>query len=188
MPWAKPILYEFKMIPKKPSIPDFYIFYDKILYTLYPANTDFTIFPRYVPGPPPLHRFYNEVKFDNKNDLKLVFLLDLKRPGDLRYSLKRHAADQQIRKHLKALRDECPLPVLHAVSAFGTKLRFYKMHHNQLIEPLIPAHPDHVTDTASQNCWNSDILEKEGEKRIKSVVKEIKQACATLRVSESHSA
>ncbi|KAH9023589.1 hypothetical protein EDB83DRAFT_2297762 [Lactarius deliciosus] len=122
MPWAKPILYEFKMIPKKPSIPDFYIFYDKILYTLYPANTDFTIFPRYVPGPPPLRRFYNEVKFDNKNDLKLVFLLDLKQPGDLRYNLKRHAADQQIRKHLKALRDECPLPVLHAVSAFGTKL------------------------------------------------------------------
>ncbi|KAH9055427.1 hypothetical protein EDB87DRAFT_1795029 [Lactarius vividus] len=58
------------------------------------------------------------------------------------------------------------------------------MHHNQPIEPLIPAHPECVTDTAPQNCWDSDILEKSGEKRIKSVIKEIKQACAAL--SESH--
>ncbi|KAH9032635.1 hypothetical protein EDB84DRAFT_132925 [Lactarius hengduanensis] len=180
--WAKYILPQFKMVPKNASRDEFHFAYTKLLSTLFPWNTDYCIFPR-VPGShqsASFHQFWYEVQFNQKP----VFLLDLRRPGDLRYSLKRHEADYQIRKRMEALRDECPLPVLHAVSAFGTRLRFYKMHHNQSIEPLIPAHPERVTETASRNCWDSDILEKEGEKRIKSVVKEINRAHATL--CESH--
>ncbi|KAH9023585.1 hypothetical protein EDB83DRAFT_2508217 [Lactarius deliciosus] len=180
--WAKYILPYFKIVPKNASRAEFHIAYTGLLYTLFPWDANYCIFP-HVPGPhqsASFHQFWYEVQFNEKP----VFLLDLRRPGDLRYSLKRHEADYQIRTRMKALREECPLPVLHAVSAFGTRLCFYKMHHNQPIEPLIPAHPERVTDTASRNCWDSDILEKEGEKRIKSVGKEIKQACATL--SESH--
>lgn len=175
MPWAKTILSQFQMISKNPSRAEFHGPYNKILYSLFPADTDFTVFPRFVPDrdSAPLRRFGYEVQFDDRP----VFLLELKRPGDLRYNLKRREADQEIRESMEALRGECPLPVLHAVSAFGTGLCFYKMHHNQPIERLdspIPAHPKRAA--VPQECWAIDILEKEGEERFKSVVEEIKAA------------
>jgi hypothetical protein len=76
------------------------------------------------------------------------------------------------------------MPVLHAVSAFGARLCFYKMCRDQPIEPrYIPVRPElrFDTDTTPQERWDSDILEDEGEMRFKNVVEEIKQACAALR-------
>ncbi|KAH9023583.1 hypothetical protein EDB83DRAFT_1989775 [Lactarius deliciosus] len=176
MPWAKTILSQFQMVSKNPSRAEFHGPYNKLLYSLFPADTDFTVFPHFVPdrGSAPLRRFFYEVQFDDRP----VFLLELKRPGDLRYSFKRREADQQIRESMEALRDECPLPV-HAVSAFGTGLCFYKMYHNQPIERTdspIPAPPKRATGTVPQECWAFDILEKEGEEKFKSVVEEVKEA------------
>ncbi|KAH9014652.1 hypothetical protein EDB85DRAFT_2028984, partial [Lactarius pseudohatsudake] len=179
MPWAKTILSQFQMVSKNPSRAEFHGPYNKILYSLFPADTDFTVFPRFVPDrdSAPLRRFGYEVRLDDRP----VFLLELKRPGDLRYSLKRREADQEIRESMEVLRGEIPLPVLHAVSAFGTGLCFYKMHDsdNQPIERLdspIPSHPKGATGTVPQECWAIDILGKEGEERFKSVVEEIKEA------------
>ena len=203
MPWARQILSQFQMVLKNPSRAEFSGPYNKLLCTLFPVDTDYTVAPRYVPGPhksAPLGRFWYEVLF---GDNKPVFVLELKRPGDLRYSFKRHEADQQIRQRMKELRrwssslivwhstnclnpkDEFPLPVIHAVSAFGTRLCFYRMSHNQPIEPPpgpILAHTKHRgrKSTAPQERWDCDILEEEGAERFKSVVEEIKQACASL--------
>jgi hypothetical protein len=69
--------------------------------------------------------------------------------------------------------DYSPLPVLHAVSAFGTRLCFYKMCRDQPIEPrFIPVRPELRFDTSTtpQERWDCDILEDEGEMRFKSVV------------------
>jgi hypothetical protein len=78
---------------------------------------------------------------------------------------------------------DCPLPVLHGVSAFGTKFCFYRMHRDQTIQPslssFIPLHPG-WTRAAPQERWDCDIFEEEGEKRFKSMVEEIKQACAAF--------
>jgi hypothetical protein len=58
------------------------------------------------------------------------------------------------------------------------------MCRDQPIEPRpIPVRPElrFDTDTTPQERWDCDILEDEGEMRFKSVVEEIKQACAALR-------
>ncbi|KAH9032631.1 hypothetical protein EDB84DRAFT_133019 [Lactarius hengduanensis] len=102
MPWAKTILSQFQMVSKNPSRAEFHGPYNKILYSLFPADTDFTVFPRFVPDrdSAPLRRFGYEVRLDDRP----VFLLELKRPGDLRYSLKRREADQEIRESMEVLR------------------------------------------------------------------------------------
>ncbi|KAH8993449.1 hypothetical protein EDB92DRAFT_406064 [Lactarius akahatsu] len=115
----------------------------------------------------------------SSSTIDLCFFWNSRQPGDLRYSLKRREADQEIQESMEVLRGESPLPVLHTVSAFGTGLCFYKMHHDQPIERLdspIPSHPKGATGTVPQECWATDILEKEGEERFKSVVEEIKEA------------
>ena len=76
---------------------------------------------------------------------------------------------------------DCPLPVLHAISAMGTQLCFYHKARNQPIVPLrIPAHPELETDTSPEARWDCNILEEEGEQKFKRVVDEIKQGCAAL--------
>ena len=78
----------------------------------------------------------------------------------------------------------CPLPALHAVSAFGTRLCFFKVDHNQSIRPsFIAAHPEVTPDlpVTPQKYWDCDIRKEEGEKRIKTIAKEIKKAYEALR-------
>ena len=91
-----------------------------------------------------------EVRLENRP----VFILELRPPGELRYGSKRQEADLRIRRRIMLLRrwppslicsgtvltafnsiDNCPLPVLHAVSVFGTQLCFYSMHRDRTIEP-----------------------------------------------------
>ena len=76
--------------------------------------------------------------------------------------------------------DECPIPTLHAISAAGTALCFYRKHRNKATEPLVPGHSTLETDCAPRERWDCDILEDEGEQRFKAVVEEIKRACAQL--------
>jgi hypothetical protein len=58
------------------------------------------------------------------------------------------------------------------------------MHNAQPIQPLLIDDPEgatlRVTGMAPRERWDCDVLEEEGEKRFKSVVEEIKQACAAL--------
>jgi hypothetical protein len=76
---------------------------------------------------------------------------------------------------------ESPLYELPALSAFGTKLCFCKAKHNQFMEPFIEIDPKRTTEElVPQKFWDCDILEEEGLKRFKSMVEEIKQACAAL--------
>lgn len=76
---------------------------------------------------------------------------------------------------------KCPLPELHAVCIFGTKLCFCKMDRNQTMQPsFMDARPEGTTDLTPLKYWDCDILEEEGEKRFKAMVEEIKQACEAL--------
>jgi hypothetical protein len=58
------------------------------------------------------------------------------------------------------------------------------MHRNQPIQPPFIRDPQsvtlRVTGTAPKERWDCDVLEEEGENRFKTMVEEIKQACAAL--------
>jgi len=170
------------MIAQNPSEADFHGPYNKLLCTLFPGNTDFTVFPRYEQGSfeSPNPRYL----FDVLHDDRLAFMLEYKAPRYYQFGSERDDADLKLRQRMEDLRSECPLPVLHGVSAFGTRLCFYKMEHNQPIHPPFIRDPEsltlRVTGTAPRKRWDCDILNENGEKRFKSMVEEIKQAFATL--------
>jgi hypothetical protein len=57
------------------------------------------------------------------------------------------------------------------------------MHRDQPIQPSFirrPGYSHYLKGTAPEERWDCDILEEEGERRFKSMVEEIKQACAAL--------
>ncbi|KAG2338854.1 hypothetical protein BDR05DRAFT_939900 [Suillus weaverae] len=154
--------------------------YNKLLNTLLPVYTDFTVIPNFqeinsTRGAEYLVTF--EIFLENQP----VFVLELKREKDFSVRSKRTAADDQLRGRLGDLIDACPLPVLHSVSVFGTKLCFYSITKAGLILPeYISASTQYVTDTAPVGRWNYDILTAEGEAKLRRIVQVITTECAQL--------
>jgi hypothetical protein len=106
MPWSK-ILRNFRMIPHNPSAADFHGPYNKLLYTLFPLDNDFTVFPRYEPVDPEelessavTERFFFDVRYDDKP----VFILEHKAPQELKYGSVRDSADRKLRDHVEDAR------------------------------------------------------------------------------------
>ena len=103
-----------------------------------------------------------------------VFILEIETGPKLGLVSVREEADIRIRKRLRDLISFCPLSKLHAVSAMGTKLRFYTAEAGGAITPLRIVSDDQFSiDTAPLECCDCDVLEVEGGARLKTVVYEI---------------
>ena len=139
------------------------------------GDTDYTVVPRYEPGSyeSPAARFLFDVLYDDKS----VFILEHRAPQYFQCGSERDDADLKLRQRIEYLRRksssifgaywqyqlpsttiaECPLPVFHAVSAFGTRLCFYRMHHDQEIQPPFICDSEsatlRVTGLVPQNGW-----------------------------------
>ena len=75
-----------------------------------------------------------------------------------------------------------PLPTLHAVSAMGTRLRFYSKPWNGPVTPhCIPPDPDLLLEVEH---WDYDILEEDGVQKFQAIVDEITKGCATPRTRQ----
>ncbi|KAF8332513.1 hypothetical protein F5887DRAFT_996703 [Amanita rubescens] len=151
MSWPAIVLRKFAKVPAAASVADFPGPYNILLYSLFPPNTNFMVAP--------------------------LLVLQLKAPGDLQSRSTREASDRQIRTRMTNLSVRCPIPVLHGISAMGTRLCFYtKPRYDAILPQQIPANTGTMTDTAPPERWNCDLLEREGEK--------IKKACSVLAYHE----
>ena len=199
MTWDRFTRRLFRMVPKDPKRSDFHAPYNRLLFSLFPVDALYMIAPLWKPDAYPALYF----RFEITHAFKPILLLELKEPGDLQYSSKRQEGIRQVQVRLRNLARqyylslphlfshnpnylgsilaECPLPELHAVCIFGTKVCFCKLDRNQDMQPsFTDARPEGTTDLAPLEYWDCDILEEEGEKRFKAMVEEIKQACEAL--------
>ncbi|KAK1230032.1 hypothetical protein PQX77_006889 [Marasmius sp. AFHP31] len=185
MPWSQKVIRQFQLIPPNPTEKEFYGAYNKLLYSLFPADTDFTVVPQYMPAPNGGAADFI-VMFEVQLQNVTVFVLEVKPPSSLDLISTRQEADGQMRQRLGDLAygGHCPLPILHGVSAMGRQLCFYTLvtgnQDADITPPAIPRHATRITDTAPAARWNYDILDATGEAKLRAVVDEIKQGCAVL--------
>ena len=60
-------------------------------------------------------------------------------PGSLPYESRREAADEQMRRRFRNLRQILTIPILHGISTFGTQLSFYEYDSaSQVLHPSSP--------------------------------------------------
>ncbi|KAF5362428.1 hypothetical protein D9756_002750 [Leucocoprinus leucothites] len=146
--------------------------YNKLLNTLFPVDTDFTVIPNF-------QQVYSSKGFDYIVTFEIflenrpVFVLELERERDFSLKSKRTSADDQLRVRLG---DLC--------CAFGTKLCFYTIEKDTgLVTPSRnPTSHNFVTDAAPVERWNYDILTAEGEAEFRRIVEWITNNCAELLV------
>jgi len=153
--------------------------YNKLLNTLFPVNTPYTVFPQ-------VHRHEDFAHVTARTTFTVyfrntpVFLLDLHSYPTLSRISAREAADDHMRMHVRDLVPYCPLPTLHAVCAFGTRLAFYTVTTGQAILPLRAAALRPHEDTTPADWWDCDLLEDDGAIRLKEVINKIRNQCENL--------
>ncbi|KAF8528451.1 hypothetical protein BU17DRAFT_73493 [Hysterangium stoloniferum] len=150
MPWPPKVISKFDSMPRRPLEADLYGPYNKLLCTLFPLDTNFTVVPQY-----PIKDPVMLVDFVVTHKKKPVFILELKSPDKLRFFATCGTADNQMR---------CPLHVLRGASAMGTQL----------------SHPTVMMDTAPRTCWNCNIFIDEGEQKFRAVADKIMEDCESL--------
>ncbi|KAF8509082.1 hypothetical protein BU17DRAFT_56381 [Hysterangium stoloniferum] len=98
MPWPPKVISEFKTMPGRPEETDLYGPYNKLLCTLFPLDTDFTVVPQYK-----CKESGKIVDFVVTHKKKPVFIFELKSPVKLRLISTRGEADDQIQDRVQEL-------------------------------------------------------------------------------------
>ncbi|KAF7974503.1 hypothetical protein HWV62_12070 [Athelia sp. TMB] len=169
--------------PEKP----FYGPWNRLLNTMFPPDTSFEIVPQYLPP------FMNSRDAADFVLLLLVYvesspvlIVEVKPPVEFSRPSKRQEADIQMRLRFLDAAAELQIPMLYGISAFGTKITFYKYNKstNSLIPGIITPNLEGLTDTAPRDWWHWDILEEEGATRFRKIIEEVKGMCSEfLRVA-----
>ena len=158
----------------------FYGSWNRLLTTLFPPDTIFGVVPQYFP---PVAQERDSVGFlVIYIESSPVFIVEIKHPNDFVYGSNREEANLQLRRRFLDCADNLRIPILHSVSAFGTKLAFCKYHKaSRKLEPRqIAPDRDILTSTAPREWWSCGILEEEGANRFRAVVDEVKAMSANL--------
>jgi hypothetical protein len=94
--WPNKIIRQFRTIPSNPSESDYHGPYNKLLYTLFPVDSDFVVMPQYMPdsrsGADYIIMF--KVLLENKP----VLILELKALSHYNILSRCQDADEQVRR------------------------------------------------------------------------------------------
>ncbi len=80
------------------------------------------------------------------------------------------------------LRQDLNIPILNGISAFGTRLSFYKYDSATQPKRIICSNSDILTDSdvAPLTWWDCDVLHPEGAERFRNAAKQVKEMCAQV--------
>ncbi|KAG8894851.1 hypothetical protein FRC01_012710 [Tulasnella sp. 417] len=175
MAWSQHVLRQFQLVHPNADGNAYLGPWNKLLYTLFPPGgelADFTVVPN-LQESSSRDGLYLSFSIDVYLDDKPVLLVDInKKPRNLRYVSKREEADMQIRRRLRDLSRDCPLPKLFGISAFGTKVRFYGLETapGSVIDPPLIS-PDQ--DGIPESQWDNDVLEDSVADELRGVLRSI---------------
>jgi len=179
MPWPPKIIRSFE-IAEPGGVKDesrFYGPYNTLLTYLFPFEQDFTVIPQYK-RPQQSRSVDFTTIFIVSRDEHPVFFMEIKPSSHIEWISTRADADKQMRERIKTIFDSVKIDTLYG-SALGTGLCVYKTQRESGdIEPQeIVENPRRVTDNAPLERWNINLLDAEGERRVREIVAHINEMC-----------
>ena len=188
-PWPEYIYQSFNSaIISDPSGTDESVFYGaftRLLYTLFALDGPYEIVPQ----------FKNVALQGAQESIDLVTVLvvqvhrhpvlfiEVKPPASIPFDSRREEADEQMRRRFRDLRQILTIPILHGISAFGTRLSFYEYDSaTQVLKPpqVLRSNPDLLIDVAPITRWDCDVLHPEGANRLRNIVNQVKEMCTQV--------
>jgi len=155
--------------------------WNRLLATVFPPDTVFEVTPQYIP-PLASEEPIDFIALVIYVETSPVLIVDIRPLNLLPNYSNLEEADTQMRRWFRDCANGLRTPILHGVSAFGTKMAFYKYQQNtRRVEPArITRRQNVLNDTASCDLWSYDILQKEGANKFCAIVGEIKDLCASI--------
>ncbi|KAF8969619.1 hypothetical protein BDZ97DRAFT_1653537, partial [Flammula alnicola] len=160
----------------------------KLLHYLFPLDSGYEVIPQYK-RPSQMNGNIDFVAlFTIKVVHEPVFFLTIHPPAAFDVASKREEADIHIRDCYGYYMEGVRVPVLHGVSALGTKLSFYRCEADtkEWTPHNVPHEDEYVTDIAPQERWNADVLEEEGARKLQAIVDNVKAMSAQIQISVQH--
>jgi hypothetical protein len=111
-----------------------------------------------------------------------VFFMDVNPPASSSCDSQREEADEQMRRRFRDLRQTTAIPILHGISAFGTRLSFYEYDSATRVlrpEQVLRSHPSIPADVPITR-WDCDVLQQDGADRLRDVVNRVKAMSAQV--------
>ncbi|KAF8066874.1 hypothetical protein FPV67DRAFT_1496794 [Lyophyllum atratum] len=153
--------------------------YNSLLTHLFPIHEGYRVSPT-----PVLHGSANPtVVFVVRKEDHPVFILDVKPGSDTRDVGSRAAADHEMREKFERLVSELKIPKLYGLNAMGPRFAVYEFTANTgVLDPEPQAMARHSRldigdDIAPASRWDYNLLESEGEEKMREVVKKVKDMC-----------
>jgi len=161
----------------------FYGPYNTLLHYLFPPQEHYMVVPKYQRPPTGSSIDFTTVFIVYQVQIQTpIFYLEVKPPIHYDELSSREAADWQMRECIRELIGALQIPILHGVSALGTRLAFYQYDaETAIIKPFaIPRDPIRVNDTAPRLRWHTDVLSEQGVQLVELIADEIKEMCQAI--------
>ncbi|KAF9505885.1 hypothetical protein BS47DRAFT_1489623 [Hydnum rufescens UP504] len=169
MPWSEAVIEQFSIVDRfTTEESDWYGPFNTLLFELFPPSEHYQITPQYkhVKGSQEFTVHY----IIHKRRVP-IFFVEIKPYGSLVNFSARGLADAQMRDRFREFTsDSIPTPKLIGISSFGS----------QFCPALIAADAHLLNDIAPQDRWAFDILNDEGEAKLREVVAAVKAMAANL--------
>ncbi|KAI6039463.1 hypothetical protein EDC04DRAFT_3140889 [Pisolithus marmoratus] len=181
MPWSEHVILQFEFVNKFTTDDNEYYgpFY-VLLAEFFPPTEGYQISP--IPRTQAFPFMYVITIIAARRQVPILFV-EIKNYIAHDDAVTREQADEQMRlKFLDFVEGSMPIPKLYGISALGTQICVYEYtaeDHTLTPERILP-HPPFVTDIAPKERWNLDIMEPEGETRLKEVVSHIREMVSEL--------
>ncbi|PUU73483.1 hypothetical protein B9Z19DRAFT_1004379 [Tuber borchii] len=188
MPWPPKIIKSFE-IAESTGVKDesrFYGPYNTLLTYLFPFEEDFQVAPQYK-RPRQSRSVDFTTIFIVSHGEHPVFFVEIKASSHIEQISTRADADKQMRERINSMFDSVKIDTLYGISALGTRLCVYKTQRESGdIEPQgIADNLLRVTDTAPLERWNLNLLDGEGEKRVREIVAHIKETSVSCHIVQN---
>ncbi|KZT22287.1 hypothetical protein NEOLEDRAFT_1071902 [Neolentinus lepideus HHB14362 ss-1] len=179
-PWPEILMHSFFVAAVATSDKPHYGSWNRLLNTVFPVDTMFEVVSQ-VPPVALREAVDFVVLLLIYVEATPVFVVQIRPPTDFRLFSKRQEADEQLRRRLVDLALDLQIPVLHGISAFGTRIAFYKydLGTRRMELRRIACDPELVADIAPREWWAFDIVE-EGARKFRAVVEEMKEMCGKV--------
>jgi hypothetical protein len=184
MTWADTVREQFDLVDHfTTDETEYYGPYNTLLTDIFPHAEHFQIVPQYKGPITPGSIDFTTIYIVRKRKCP-VFFIEIKPFPHLDDISTREKADQQMRdRFVTIIGRTLVIPKLYGISAMGTRFSVYEYNQetNMLLPPSIARDAMYVTDVAPAERWNYELLEDDGEKKMRELVVEVKAMCETIK-------
>ena len=182
MPWPESIALQFHLVDKATTDEsDYYGPFNSLLNYLFPVSEFYQVAPRFKSGGRGSIDF-GVVFLVSRHRVPIFFVEPNTYVASKKDSLRIQADNQMRERFIDFGFEDNPLPTLYGLSTFGTRFCVYEydIARDILTPEHISRHRKLLTDAAPERWWDLDVLELQGEDRLREIIRQIKAMAAEL--------